>query len=132
MKKKIFNYIYLIPVIILAATLPYKFTGNALPYLYKFLGNDLVTLIGVQELILVILLLISKTRVYGALGAVATMVGAIITHVLLGEYDIVFAQAIITLIASLIVTIQHGDSLLDALANPFGYTHVRGYYRKKK
>ena len=132
MRKKIFNYIYLIPVIILAATLPYKFTGNALPYLYKLLGNDLVTLIGVQELILVILLLISKTRVYGALGTVATMVGAIITHVLLGEYDIVFAQAIITLIASLIVTIQHGDSLLDALASPFGYTHVRGYYRKKK
>ena len=132
MKKKIFNYIYLIPVLTMGGTLGYKFTGNALPYLYKFLGNDLVTLIGVQELILVILLLISKTRVYGALGTVATMVGAIITHVLLGEYDIVFAQAIITLIASLIVTIQYGDSLLDALANPLGYTHVRGYYRKKK
>ena len=100
--------IWLIPAIILGLTLPYKFTGNGLPYLDMFfdgltggLGEYVMGLIGLQELFLIILLSKTTTRYYGALGAIATMLGAIATHVYLGQFDAVFAQAIIVLLTSL-------------------------------
>ena len=102
MKNIINKYLHLIPVIIMGLTLPYKFTGNALPYLIDFLGSSVVVLIGIQELILIGLLLSKKTRFYGYAGTVLTMLGAIATHFYLGQFDAVLLQAWIVLFASIV------------------------------
>jgi len=96
------KYLYLIPLVIITLTLPYKFTGNALPYLYDFIGNTGVVLTGVLEVITCLLLLFRSTRELGLLASTLIMIGAIFTHIYLGEFDLVFAQAILTLITSLL------------------------------
>jgi len=104
--KKIFNYLWVVPIITMGLTLPYKFTFNAAPYLVEFFDNLIgygdyaMFAIGLQELALIIGLLIPKTRIYATAGTILTMVGAIITHYITGVFDIVFVQAIITLAAS--------------------------------
>ena len=72
MKNIINKYLHLIPVIVMGLTLPYKFTGNGLPYLDMFFdgltggyGEYVRGLSGLQELILIGLLLSKKTRFYG-------------------------------------------------------------------
>ena len=101
------KYLHYLPIAILALTLPYKFTGNGLPYLVEFFnslgldGMKVMVGIGIQEAIIIGLLLSKKYRKIGALGAVATMLGAIFTHAYLGEFDIVFAQAWVVLASSL-------------------------------
>ena len=99
---RINNYLYLIPVLLFALTLPYKFTGNALPYLVAFFdgltsghGQQVMVFIGLQEVLLIVLLLGKKTRKLGLLGAFLLMIGAIFTHLFLAEYDLVFVQAIV-------------------------------------
>ena len=109
MKNIINKYLHLIPVIIMGLTLPYKFTGNGLPYLDMFFdgltggyGEYVMGLIGLQELILIGLLLSKKTRFYGYAGTVLTMLGAIATHFYLGQFDAVLLQAWIVLFASIV------------------------------
>ena len=101
------KYIHYIPVVILALTLPYKFTNNEAPYLVEFFngltggyGHQVMTLIGVQELVIIIGLLYAQTRKFAAFGAVMTMLVAIATHIWLQEFDIVLAQALVVLLTS--------------------------------
>ena len=104
--KKVIKYLWLVPVITMGLTLPYKFSGNALPYLVDFFnmltgfGEEMLVLIGLQELSLIGLLSFKRTRIYGIYGTILTMVGAIATHYIVGVFDGVFAQAVITLFAS--------------------------------
>jgi len=104
--KKIFNYLWVVPVITMGLTLPYKFTFNAAHYLVEFFDNTVgfghlvMFAIGLQELALIALLSFPKTRIYGIYGTILTMVGAIATHYIVGVFDGVFAQAVITLFAS--------------------------------
>ena len=101
------KYLHLVPVAILALTLPYKFSGNALPYLVEFFdslgldGAQVMIGIGIQEVLLCALILSKQNRFIGLLGTTVTMLGAIATHVYLGEFDAVFAQAWIVLLTSL-------------------------------
>lgn len=96
--------IHLVPVFIIGLTLPYKFSGNGLPYLIDFFdqltgdGQQMMIFIGIQEAILIVLLMLTKTRTLGVYGTIATMLGAIATHVYLGEFDAVFLQALIVLV----------------------------------
>lgn len=108
--KTLLKYLHFLPALILAATLPYKFTGNGLPYLYTFFdqltggyGHEVMMGIGVQELFVAVGLLLSSVRKYAALAAIATMVGAIATHIYLGQFDAVFLQAFIVLGSSVVL-----------------------------
>ena len=108
--KKINKYLYLIPALIFISTLPYKFTGNGLPYLYDFFnsitgdwGNYVMVGIGLQELVITAGLVSNQFRKPAAFGAILTMLGAISTHVWLGQYDIVFVEAWVVLITSIII-----------------------------
>ncbi|UTW55015.1 DoxX family protein [Kordiimonas sp. SCSIO 12610] len=77
-------------VIILSGSLPFKFTGHPQPtHIFNTVGEWLglelfktygAIFIGVVELVASILLLIPKTRVYGAVVALGTMAGAIFFH----------------------------------------------------
>jgi len=106
--KKILSKLFIVPIITMGLTLPYKFSGNALPYLVDFFnetigfGEQVLVLIGLQELLLILLLLFKRTRIYGIYGTILTMLGAISTHYIVGEFDAVFAQAVVTLFASLL------------------------------
>ena len=101
------KYIHYIPMAILLLTLPYKFSGNGLPYLVEFFdgltggyGDFVMAGIGLQELVIIAGLFFASTRKYASFGAIATMLGAIATHFYLGAFDIVFIQAIIVLATS--------------------------------
>ena len=101
------KYIHFIPALILAATLPYKFTNNEAPYLVEFFsgltggyGHEVMTFIGLQELVIVIGLLVGSTRKFAAFGAVMMMLGAISTHIWLQEFDLILAQAFVVLFTS--------------------------------
>ena len=101
------KYLHWVPITILGLTLPYKFTGNGLPYLDAFfdgltggLGEYVMAGIGLQELLIMFLLYKPSTRNLGVIGAVLTMMGAILTHIYLWEFDAVFAQAWIVLITA--------------------------------
>ena len=67
------KYLHYLPIAILALTLPYKFTGNGLPYLVEFFdslgldGMKAMVGIGIQETIIIGLLLTKKHRKIGAL-----------------------------------------------------------------
>jgi uncharacterized membrane protein YphA (DoxX/SURF4 family) len=77
-------------VFILAGSLPFKFSGHPQPtHIFNTVGEWLglelfkeygAVFIGAVELIASILLLIPKTRVYGAVVALGTMAGAIFFH----------------------------------------------------
>ena len=108
--KSINKYLYVIPALIFLSTLPYKFTGNGLPYLDSFFdgltggwGEYVMALIGLQELIITAGLVSNQFRKPAAFGAILTMLGAISTHVWLSQYDIVFVEAWIVLITSIII-----------------------------
>ncbi|MDB4353954.1 DoxX family protein [Akkermansiaceae bacterium] len=82
----------LVPVIIMAQTLPFKFTGAAeskalfATLTEKALGNPGLEAMarlgtGVVELIAIVLLLIPKFSQKGALLTIGTMAGALVSHV---------------------------------------------------
>ena len=82
----------IVPAIIMVQTLPFKFTGAAeskalfSTLTEKALGDPGLEAVarlgtGVVELIAIILLLVPKTRMYGALLTVGTMAGALVSHV---------------------------------------------------
>lgn len=98
------NWMWMIPVIIIALTLPYKFSGNAIPYLKEFFqslfgdrGGIMIKVIGIAELISIIQLGMVSTRLRGAILVVAIMLGAVMTHIYLVVFDWLFIQALICL-----------------------------------
>lgn len=80
----------LLIVVILAGSLPFKFTGHPMPtHIFNVVGEFLglaffksygAYIIGAAELIASILVLIPATRAYGGLLAAGTMAGAIFFH----------------------------------------------------
>lgn len=73
----------IVTVLILAQTLPYKFTGaEESKALFTQLGIEPFGRIGigVMELIACILLLVPKTMIYGALLTAGLMAGALFSH----------------------------------------------------
>ncbi len=118
--RKIIKYLWVIPALIFASTLPYKFTGNGLPYLDTFfdgltngLGEYVMAAIGLQELVIVAGLVTNEFRKHAAFGSIVTMVGAISTHFYLGQFDIVFIEAWIVLLTSIFVLYREFDMDLN-------------------
>lgn len=120
MKKIIYWLPRLIASIILLQTLYFKF--GAAPesvHIFTQLGIEPYGRIGTGfiELILAILLLIPKTSLYGAIGAVGVMIGAIFSHLLvlginLNDGGSLFFLAIVVLISALITISQERKELL--------------------
>ena len=110
----------IVAALILAQTLFFKFTGaKESIYIFSRIGAEPWGRIGsgVAELIVAILLLYPRTVVYGAMGAVMIMVGAIGAHLaVLGisvENDggLLFGLALAVFICGLILMVLHRQSL---------------------
>lgn len=126
MNKKLAWTLRIIPAAILAQTLPFKFTGHAESVkLFTDLANtalgnpSLESSIrigtGIVELLAIILLLIPKHSLKGALLVVGTMGGALASHLLFIGFDgyvPLAAMAAIALIASAIYLSQSKLELL--------------------
>ena len=124
MKNSIFIWIIkLVAVIILVQTLFFKFTGaEESVYIFSKLGAEPFGLIGsgVIELIASILILIPRTTLLGALIGMGTMLGAIVSHLLILGIEVkndggtLFILAIITFLccAVLVFREQHKISQL--------------------
>ena len=118
--KIIFWALRLIPAVIMLQTLFFKF--SAAPesvYIFSTLGAEPYGRIGagVLELIAATLLLTPRFSVYGALLAVGTMSGAILSHLLFlginvqGDGGKLFAMAILTLLCSAVVAWQQKNAI---------------------
>jgi len=80
----------IIIIVILGPSLPFKFSGHPQPtHIFNVVGEFLgleffksygAIIIGIAELAAIVLLLMPKTRILGALITVGTMAGAIIFH----------------------------------------------------
>lgn len=125
--KKIFYWLpRLIASVILLQTLYFKFGAHPESvHLFTQLGVEPYGRIGtgIIELILAILLLIPKTSLYGAIGTVGVMIGAIFSHFLvlgvnIGDGGTLFILAIVVLISALIVLYQEKEGLFK-LKNKF-------------
>lgn len=103
-------------VLMIGQTLPFKYTYHPeTEYIFKDIGGrPAATTVAVAETIAVVLLLIPKTAVYGAILSLGVISGAIFTHLTkLGitvvkgdgssDYGILFAQAVV--IALLAITV---------------------------
>ncbi len=124
MKNSIFIWIIkLVAVIILVQTLFFKFTGaEESVYIFSKLGAEPFGRIGsgVIELIASILILIPRTTLLGALIGMGTMLGAIVSHLLILGIEVkndggtLFILAIITFLccAVLVFREQHKISQL--------------------
>ena len=125
MKNSIFIWIIkLIAVIILVQTLFFKFTAaEESVYIFTKLGIEPFGRIGsgVVELIASILILIPRTTLLGALLAIGTMMGALVSHLFVLGIEVqndggtLFTLAIITLICCLILVNHHKNKLPDLL-----------------
>lgn len=125
MKNSIFIWIIkLIAVIILVQTLFFKFTAaEESVYIFTKLGIEPFGRIGsgVVELIASILILIPRTTLLGALLAMGTMMGALMSHLFVLGIEVqndggtLFTLAIITLICCLILVNHHKNKLPDLL-----------------
>lgn len=125
MKNSIFIWIIkLIAVIILVQTLFFKFTAaEESVYIFTKLGIEPFGRIGsgVVELIASALLLIPRTTLLGALLAMGTMMGALVSHLFVLGIEVqndggtLFTLAIITLICCLILVNHHKNKLPDLL-----------------
>ncbi|MEX0298727.1 MAG: hypothetical protein AB3N28_06630 [Kordiimonas sp.] len=122
-------------VLILAGSLPFKFTGHPMPtHIFNIVGEFLglgfmkthgAIIIGVVELISCILVLIPAVRAYGGLLTAGTMAGAIFFHLFspLGvtvtyvengvaiSDGTLFYTAIIAMICGLFLAYKRKDSL---------------------
>ena len=125
MKNSIFIWIIkLIAVIILVQTLFFKFTAaEESVYIFTKLGIEPFGRIGsgVVELIASVLILIPRTTLLGALLAIGTMMGALVSHLFVLGIEVqndggtLFTLAIITLICCLILVNHHKNKLPDLL-----------------
>jgi uncharacterized membrane protein YphA (DoxX/SURF4 family) len=125
MKNTAFIWIIkLIAVIILVQTLFFKFTGaEESVYIFTKLGVEPIGRIGsgVVELIASILILIPRTTLLGALLAMGTMMGALVSHLFVLGIEVqndggtLFTLAIITLICCLILVYNQKSKIPDLL-----------------
>ncbi|MEO1051286.1 MAG: DoxX family protein [Bacteroidota bacterium] len=117
----------IIAAIILLQTLYFKFSGaEESVYIFGSLGMEPWGRIGsgVVELIISALLIIPKTKVYGAIGAVLMMAGAILAHLVQlgievqGDGGLLFYLAIVVFASAVGLLILHADELKRALTIP--------------
>lgn len=115
MKKLLYWALKIIPSVIMLQTLYFKFTAHPQSvHLFTVLGLEPYGRIGIgiAELIAVILLLIPKTTILGAIMGIGLMSGAILSHltklgIVFDGDAILFTYAVITFVCcSLIVYIQ--------------------------
>jgi methionine-S-sulfoxide reductase len=115
----------LLAAVILAQTLFFKFTGAPESvWIFSTLGVEPWGrwLAGTTELIAVVLLLIPRTAVYGAIVALGVMVGAIGAHLtrlgieVQGDNGLLFGLALVVTAASLVVLVVRRHQLAAALA----------------
>jgi hypothetical protein len=115
-----------IVAVILLQTLFFKFSGaSESVYIFTRLGAEPWGRMasGIAELITAILLLVPGAAVYGALGAIAVISGAILSHLtvlgieVMGDGGLLFALAIIVLCASVGIVLLRRSELprIDAL-----------------
>ncbi|MEO6346564.1 MAG: DoxX family protein [Aquaticitalea sp.] len=123
-KKILLIVLKLIPSIIMLQTLFFKFTASEESvYIFSKLGMEPYGRIGVgiMELLAVILIMVTKTRFYGAALGVGIMVGAIFSHlsvlgiVVQDDGGLLFTLAIVTLISCLILMYIYKDQALKLL-----------------
>lgn len=107
MRKIANNILRIAPAVILLQTLFFKFTASAESvYIFETLGMEPYGRIasGVAELVAAVLLLIPKTKRYGAVMAAGIMVAAIASHLLIlgievrDDGGLLFALAVIALV----------------------------------
>jgi hypothetical protein len=125
MKNTAFIWIIkLIAVIILVQTLFFKFTAaEESVYIFTKLGVEPFGRIGsgVVELIASALILIPRTTLLGALLAMGTMMGALVSHLFVLGIEVqndggtLFALAIITLICCLILVYNQRNKIPDLM-----------------
>jgi uncharacterized membrane protein YphA (DoxX/SURF4 family) len=125
MKNTAFIWIIkLIAVIILVQTLFFKFTGaEESVYIFTKLGIEPFGRIGsgVVELIASVLILIPRTTLLGALLAMGTMMGALMSHLFVLGIEVqndggtLFALGLITLICCLILVYNQKNKIPDLL-----------------
>ena len=129
MKNSIFIWIIkLVAVIILVQTLFFKFTGaEESVYIFSKLGAEPFGRIGsgVIELIASILILIPRTTLLGALIGMGTMLGAIVSHLLILGIEVkndggtLFILAIITFLCCAFLVFQNKSKISDLLKFKF-------------
>lgn len=125
MRKSVFVWIVkLIAVIILLQTLFFKFTAAPESvYIFSTLGIEPFGRIGsgIVELIASVLILIPKTNLLGAIIGLGTMVGALLSHILILGIEVkndggtLFGLAIITFLCCLVMIYWNRDKLLNLL-----------------
>ncbi|UUW08427.1 DoxX family protein [Flavobacterium plurextorum] len=125
MKTNILTWIIkLTAVVILLQTLFFKFTGaEESIYIFQTLGIEPFGRIssGVVELIASILILIPRTTLLGALLALGTMVGAIISHLFVlgievkNDGGLLFILASITFACSIYLILMNKNKIPDLL-----------------
>jgi len=114
----------LVVAITLLQTLYFKFTAHPESvHIFSSLGLEPYGRIGVgvAELITSILILIPSTKIYGMLGSLGIILGAIFSHVLVLGLDVggdggsLFALAILVLVCSSIFLFMHKIEILELL-----------------
>jgi len=123
--KNTFTWIVkLTAVVILLQTLYFKFSGaDESVYIFSTLGIEPYGRIGsgVAELIASILILIPRTTLIGALLGLATMLGAIFSHLFILGIEVendggeLFILAIITLLCCSFLVFQNRNKIPDLL-----------------
>lgn len=102
--------------VILVQTLFFKFTGAPeSKFIFETLGAEPIGRIGsgIIELIASVLLLVPRTKVFGAALAAGTMVGAIASHLLFlgievqGDGGLLFGMATFVFVSSLVLLFLH-------------------------
>jgi putative oxidoreductase len=114
----------LVVAITLLQTLYFKFTAHPESvHIFSSLGLEPYGRIGVgvAELITSILILIPATKIYGMLGSLGIILGAVFSHVLVLGLDVggdggsLFALAILVLVCSSIFLFMHKIEVLELL-----------------
>jgi len=106
--------------LILLQTLFFKFTGAAESiYIFETIGLEPIGRYssGIVELIASILILLPKTKTWGALLAFGTMTGALFFHLttlgieVLGDGGLLFSMAVFTFLSSIVTLVLHKSEL---------------------
>jgi uncharacterized membrane protein YphA (DoxX/SURF4 family) len=121
-KKAVSLILRVVAAIILLQTLYFKFTGQPESvFIFSKIGIEPWGRIGsgIAELIASILLLVPSTITLGALIAAGIMLGAVASHLFVlgieveGDGGLLFAYALIVLIASISLLFIHSDQLIS-------------------
>lgn len=120
MRKIVNNILRIVPAVILLQTLFFKFTASAESvYIFETLGMEPYGRIasGVAELVAAVLLLLPKTKCYGAAMAAGIMIAAIASHLLIlgievkDDGGLLFALAVIALVCCVGVIYNGRDKI---------------------